>query len=104
MRVILLLHSGRQRASQTWQPLPITELLPVACTIRNYAPDLANRRSFSPDAAYYVGPESRGKFLDGAPMFALEVRSEGDYGPAAELEMAAKRCDYFAAASAARDR
>jgi hypothetical protein len=28
---------------------------------------------------------------------AVEVRSEGDYGPAAEREMAAKRRDYFAA-------
>ena len=32
-----------------------------------------------------------------APVFAVEVRSEGDYGPAAEREMAAKRADYFAA-------
>ena len=30
-------------------------------------------------------------------MFAVEVRSEGDYGPAAEREMASKRLDYFAA-------
>ena len=30
-------------------------------------------------------------------MFAVEVRSEGDYGPRAEREMAAKRADYFAA-------
>jgi len=59
--------------------------------------NLPNRRSFSPDAAYYVGPRTRGKFLEGAPMFAAEVRSEGDYGPAAEREMAAKRRDYFAA-------
>lgn len=27
----------------------------------------------------------------------MEVRSEGDYGPAEEREMAAKRHDYFAA-------
>jgi Uma2 family endonuclease len=27
----------------------------------------------------------------------VEVRSEGDYGPAAELEITAKRHDYFAA-------
>jgi Uma2 family endonuclease len=27
----------------------------------------------------------------------VEVRSEGDYGPAAEAEMAAKRADYFQA-------
>lgn len=59
--------------------------------------NLPNRRSFSPDAAYYVGPRTRGKFLEGAPVFAVEVRSEGDYGPQAEQEMAAKRRDYFAA-------
>lgn len=59
--------------------------------------DLPDRRSFSPDAAYYVGPRTRGKFLEGAPLFAAEVRSEGDYGPAAERKMAAKRRDYFAA-------
>jgi Uma2 family endonuclease len=58
---------------------------------------LPNRRSFSPDVAYYVGPRMRGKFLEGAPVFAVEVRSEGDYGPAAERKMAAKRRDYFAA-------
>ena len=37
------------------------------------------------------------KFLEGAPDFAAEVRSEGDYGPTAERAMAAKRADYFAA-------
>jgi Uma2 family endonuclease len=36
------------------------------------------------------------KFYDGAPVFAVEVRSENDYGPQAEREMAAKRADYFA--------
>jgi Uma2 family endonuclease len=59
--------------------------------------DLPNRRSFSPDAAFYVGPLKGGQFLDGAPVFAVEVRSEGDYGPAAERAMAEKRADYFAA-------
>ncbi len=59
--------------------------------------DLPNRKSFSPDAAYYLGPDTGGKFLEGAPIFAVEVRSEGDYGPAAEGEMATKRGDYFAA-------
>jgi Uma2 family endonuclease len=58
---------------------------------------LPNRRSFSPDVAYYIGPRTRGKFLQGSPVFAVEVRSEGDYGPAAERAMAAKRRDYFAA-------
>jgi Uma2 family endonuclease len=37
------------------------------------------------------------KFGEGAPVFAVEVRSEGDYGPRAEREMAKKRADYFAA-------
>lgn len=58
---------------------------------------LPNRQSFSPDAAYYVGPNSGMKFFQGAPLFAVEVRSEGDYGPAPEREMEAKRADYFAA-------
>lgn len=30
-------------------------------------------------------------------MFAVEVRSEGDYGPRAERQMAKKRDDYFVA-------
>jgi Uma2 family endonuclease len=58
---------------------------------------LPNRQSFSPDAAYYTGPRAGMKFLNGAPIFAAEVRSENDYGPAAEREMAQKRADYFAA-------
>jgi Uma2 family endonuclease len=59
--------------------------------------NLPNRRSFSPDVAYYIGPRTRGKFLEGAPIFAVEVRSKGDYGRGAEREMTAKRHDYFAA-------
>jgi Uma2 family endonuclease len=59
--------------------------------------DLPNRESFSPDAAYYIGV-ARGKdFFEGAPIFAVEVRSKGDYGPAQERKMAEKRQDYFAA-------
>jgi Uma2 family endonuclease len=59
--------------------------------------DLPNRESFSPDAAWYTGPDTGMKFLDGAPVFAAEVRSESDYGDAAERDMANKRRDYFAA-------
>lgn len=58
--------------------------------------NLPNRWSFCPDAAFYTG-EPTMKFADGAPIFAAEVRSEGDYGPAAEAAMARKRADYFAA-------
>ncbi len=58
---------------------------------------LPHRESFSPDAAFYTGPRTGMRFFEGAPVFAAEVRSENDYGPHAEREMAAKRADYFAA-------
>src|SRR4051812_9065990 len=59
----------------------------------------SGRQSFSPDAAYLDGPFSVAdmRFLQGPPTFAAEVRSERDYGPAAEAEMAARRADYFQA-------
>ncbi len=59
----------------------------------------SGRRSFSPDAAYFLGPlpNDEMEFLDGPPTLAVEVRSKSDYGPAAEAEMAAKRADYFEA-------
>lgn len=59
----------------------------------------SGRQSFSPDASYYTGPlpENEMRFLPGAPTFAVEVRSENDYGNAAETALAEKRADYFAA-------
>ena len=57
---------------------------------------LPHRESFSPDAAYHIGPRTGMRFAEGAPIFAVEVRSENDYGPATERDMAAKRADYFA--------
>jgi len=57
---------------------------------------LPYRESFSPDAAYYVGPRTGMRFLEGAPIFAVEVRSENDYGPATERAIQAKRAGYFA--------
>src|SRR2546430_7706620 len=59
--------------------------------------DLPNRRSFSPDVAFWTGGPLTRKFPEGAPVFAVEVRSDEDFGPAAERAMAAKRADYFAA-------
>lgn len=35
--------------------------------------------------------------FDGAPAFAVEVRSKNDYGAQAEKQIAQKRADYFAA-------
>jgi Uma2 family endonuclease len=59
--------------------------------------NLPNRESFSPDVAFHTGAWTGMKFFEGAPIFAVEVRSEGDYGPSAERRMASKRLDYFAA-------
>jgi len=61
------------------------------------------RQSFSPDASYYVGPLPGNdmRFIEGPPTFAVEVRSENDYGPSAERDMADKRADYFLAGTLA---
>ena len=97
--------------------LPSTVASEVAVSLRSYAkatgrgvaylsgivyavPELSSgRESFSPDASYYAGqmPPNRMRFIEGPPTFAVEVRSENDYGPAAEAAIAAKRADYFAA-------
>ncbi len=63
-------------------------------------PELSSgRESFSPDASYYFGPfpPNEMRFIAGPPTFAVEVRSESDYGESAEAELAAKRADYFEA-------
>ena len=63
-------------------------------------PELSSgRESFAPDAAFRLGPlpRDRRRFVSGPPTLAVEVRSEGDYGPSAERAMAAKRADYFEA-------
>ena len=65
-----------------------------------YVVNPLNRRSFSPDASYTLivpPPERKMKFIDGAPVFAAEVRSEHDYGVRADRAYADKRRDYFAA-------
>jgi Uma2 family endonuclease len=63
------------------------------------APLASGRLSFSPDAAYLEtpAPGKNMRFVPRAPTFAVEVRSENDYGPKAERDMADKRVDYFAA-------
>ena len=60
---------------------------------------LPQRSSFSPDAAWYVGPlgDNEMDFLPGAPIFAVEVRSKGDYGQCAEQAIAEKIREYFKA-------
>jgi Uma2 family endonuclease len=63
-------------------------------------PELTSgRESFCPDAAYFAGPflSDPMRFNQGPPTFAVEVRSENDYSPAAEQDTADKRADYFEA-------
>ena len=62
-----------------------------------YRVELPNRGSLSPDASFYTGERAGMRFLEGAPVFAVEVRSENDYGANAEAAIAKKRADYFAA-------
>ena len=52
----------------------------------------SGRQAFSPDVSYYVGPfpANAMRFVVGPPTFAVEVRIEGDYTPAAEAAMEAK--------------
>ena len=59
--------------------------------------DLPHRGSFSPDAAYMIGKTLDQDFVEGAPIFAVEVRSKHDYGPQAERAVRQKIADYFAA-------
>jgi Uma2 family endonuclease len=61
-----------------------------------FAVKLPHRESLGPDASWYVGSPPDMRFPQGAPVFAVEVRSEYDYGPAAERAMREKRADYFA--------
>jgi Uma2 family endonuclease len=64
---------------------------------KGFRVNLPRRKSFSPDAAFYVGPPPGMQFFEGAPVFAVEVRSVSDYGVKAERALARKRRDYFAA-------
>jgi Uma2 family endonuclease len=63
-------------------------------------PPLANgRESFCPDVSYFDGalPTNLMKFISGSPTFAVEIRSENDYGRGPDREYEEKRDDYFAA-------
>lgn len=56
--------------------------------------NLPHRRSFSPDVAWTLqDPRGFKRFVDGAPVFAVEVRSPSN----SEDERTRKRADYFAA-------
>ncbi len=64
---------------------------------KGFLASLPDRKSFSPYAAFYTGAPGGMRYFPDVPVFAAEVRSENDYGPKAEQDMADKRADYFAA-------
>jgi Uma2 family endonuclease len=59
--------------------------------------DLPHRKSFSASCSFYTGRRTGMKFPEGAPLFAVEVRNEWNYGRKSEQAIAEKRSDYFAA-------
>lgn len=62
--------------------------------------EATDRDTFCPDVSYHTRPPAANpmRFVEGAPDFAVEVRSENDYGgPAVEGRLAEKRSDYFTA-------
>jgi len=63
--------------------------------------NLTNRKSFSPDAALFVGAWPGMNFFDGEPSFAVEVREEDESGPSAEAAIRNKRLAYLAAGTQA---
>jgi Uma2 family endonuclease len=85
-RIILSLHNYASRAKRGH----------AGTSTLGFVVDLPNRKSFCPDASYYLAKLTM-KFVDGAPAFAVEMRTDEDYIATAEREMAEKRADYFAA-------
>lgn len=63
----------------------------------SYAVNLPHRQSISPDASFvWTYDRANMDFAKIVPVFAVEVRSKSDYGPAMNRKYAAKRVDYFA--------
>jgi Uma2 family endonuclease len=72
----------------------------IGCAITDnmgFIVNLPKRKSFSPDAAFVPDKPTGMKFYEGATIFAVEVRSERDYGARVERAIREKIKDYFAA-------
>lgn len=89
-RILLSLHLYEQQ-TQLGEAIPDN----VGYAIR--PPLMSGRESFSPDVSFSVGtsPYNDAGFIEGAPTFAVEVRSEHDFGPAKDRGYADKCADYF---------
>ena len=58
--------------------------------------EYAPHRSFSPDVSFHTGTPAETRFLEGAPVFAVEIRNKNDYHPYADENREMKRANYFA--------
>jgi len=94
-------HRPSRAAARIWQSLDGYEATHGGGFAVSEGPGFVLRtpriQVLSPDAAWWAGDSIDPGQIQGAPRFAAEVRSESDYGPAAERTMAIKRSLYFAA-------
>ena len=90
-------YAGDAITNSLWEYVQRTRRGRAVGDNKGFRCNLPHRKSFSPDAAYYTGPRGGMKFYPEPPVFAVEVRSENDYGSNMEVEMELKRADYFAA-------
>lgn len=94
-------HRPGRAAARIWQSLDAYEISHGGGYAVAEGPGFVLRtprtQVLSPDAAWWAGDSVEPGQIEGAPLFAAEVRSESDYGPAAERTMALKRDLYFAA-------
>jgi len=90
-------YAGDAITNSLWEYVQLTRRGRAVGDNKGFRCNLPHRKSFSPDAAFYTGPRGGMKFYPEAPVFAVEVRSENDYGSNMEVGMELKRADYFAA-------
>lgn len=111
-KVVKLMASGRLPSRVAFRIAQSLDAHAIATGIGEGCPDglgyavpelRSGRESFEPDASYHAYPDAPKEmgFIEGPPLFAVEVRSEHDYGPAADRDITAKRMDYFEAGTKA---
>src|SRR5712692_5689461 len=74
-----------------------TAVLAIAVSLHDYGRRTKRGRAFGDSVGFLVRLPNRRSFAPDAPVYAVEVRSQDDYGPMAERRITAKRADYFAA-------
>ncbi len=69
-------YAGDAVTVSLWQHVRQTQSGRAVGDNKGFHVSLPNRKSFSPTAAFYTGPRTGMKIFNGAPNFAVEVRSE----------------------------